>query len=350
MTDISWLSNQAHQIHGVFISIFYVLVTVLLLLGVFIEYFKWPLGGVPSFSVLVGRALIAALLLNSYSQVSNMIAEIADALSKQLGDLNQFKVVLSHMGDQLKTLSFSWVSVRDTITMIISFGTFFLLYFSIHVVEAFLMYAWVLLYVFSPVLIAFFVLPSTASATKALYRTLIEMSCWKIVWSVLATLLWSAALSDINQPNHDISFITSICYNLILAGSVLLTPIVVHSLGNSGLSGMAKTVGAIAVGAATLSPGKVASSIGSGLKKTKSAAGAASEHIKSRYFSKEAANKRALNQFVKKAPKQSASPNKRAQSENKSTNQASVSSLKRPTPPPHTDKDRPRTESTLSEI
>ena len=108
MTDISWISHQAQQIHGVFMSLFYVLITVLLCLGVFIEYFKWPLGGVPSFSTLVGRTLIAALLLNTYPQVSNTVAELSDALSRQLGDVNQFKVVLSHMGDQLKTLTFSY--------------------------------------------------------------------------------------------------------------------------------------------------------------------------------------------------------------------------------------------------
>ncbi|MBI2712609.1 MAG: hypothetical protein HYX41_07140 [Bdellovibrio sp.] len=285
MTDISWLSNQAHQVHGVFMSLFYALVTVLLALGVFVEYFKWPLGGMPSFSVLVGRALVAAILLHTYPQVSNTIADISDSLSKQLGDLNQFKLVLSSMGDHLKTLTFSWVSVRDAQTMIFSFVTFFLLYFSVHVVEAFLLYAWVMLYIFSPVLIALFVLPATAGATKAVYRTLLEMSCWKIVWSVLATLLWSTALSDINKPGHDINFLTSVCFNLILAGSVLLTPIVVHSLANSGLSGMAKTVGAITVGAATLSPGKVASSVGSALRRVKTVASAASEHVKGRYFS-----------------------------------------------------------------
>ena len=286
MTDISWLSHQAHQVHAVFVSLFYVLVTVFLCLGVFIEYFKWPLGGVPAFSTLVGRALVAALMLHTYPEVSNTIADITDALSKQLGDLNQFKMVLSNMGDQLKTLTFSWVSVRDTITIVISFVTFFLLYFSVHVVEAFLMYAWVLLYVFSPLLIALFVLPATASATKAIYRTLFEMGCWKIVWSVLATLLWSSALSEINKPNHEINFLTSICFNLILAGSVLLTPMVVHSLSSSGLAGMAKTVGAIGLGAAAMSPGKIASLAGKGFGVGKTAVKAASGHIKDRYFSK----------------------------------------------------------------
>ena len=349
MTDISWLSNQAHQVHSVFVSLFYALVTVLLCVGVFIEYFKWPLGGMPSFATLVGRALVAAIMLHTYPEVSNTIADITDTLSKQLGDLNQFKLVLSNMGDQLKTLTFSWVSVRDTITMIISFGTFFLLYFSVHVVEAFLMYAWVLLYVFSPLLIALFVLPATASATKAIYRTLFEMGCWKLVWSVLATLLWSSALSDINKPNHDINFITSICFNLILAGSVLLPAIIVDSLSSPGLSGVAKTVGAIGVGAAAMSPGKIASAVGSGLKSTKNAATTAKEHIKDRYFSKDKDQKQGkhLEKLHRKASVPPRNPKPPKPSNQKPSRKAP--NLNR-TAPPHKDADDPGIETEINEM
>jgi hypothetical protein len=45
--------------------------------------------------------------------------------------------------------------------------------------------------------------------------------------------------------------------NLALAGSLLLTPWVVHALANSGLSGFSKTLGGIAVGASFITPDKV---------------------------------------------------------------------------------------------
>ena len=143
--------------------------------------------------------------------------------------------------------------------MILSFITFFLLYFLVHVCNAFILYTWTLLYVFSPLLIALFVIPATSGATKALYRSLIEVSSWKIVWSVIATLVWSSALSQINKPVHEISFLTAICFNLILAGSLLLTPVIVHSLAGSGLASVARTIGGIAVGATMITPSKVAS-------------------------------------------------------------------------------------------
>lgn len=253
MADISWLAQEARVIHDYFNSFFYALITLLLLVGITCEFFKMPLG-MPSFGQLVGRAFLAAILLHAYPEITNAIADITDAISAHLGNLNDFKLVLDRMSEKLGELSWSWVSVKDTAMMIISFLTFFLLYFSVHVSNAFYLYAWTLLYVFSPLLIALYVLPSTAPTTSALFRSLIEIATWKIVWSVIATLLWSSALSQINQQGTQISFLTAICFNVILAGSLLLTPFIVHALAGSGLAAMTKNVGALAIGGLALSP------------------------------------------------------------------------------------------------
>jgi hypothetical protein len=45
--------------------------------------------------------------------------------------------------------------------------------------------------------------------------------------------------------------------NLALAGSLLLTPWVVHSLASSGLAGFTKTLGGIAIGASFITPDKI---------------------------------------------------------------------------------------------
>lgn len=259
VADISWLAIEAKKIHEIFTGYFYLLVTVLMLLGITVEYFKWPIGQIPNFGTLVGRALIAALLLHAYPDITNIIADVTDAVAGRLGDLNNFKLILDRMGDKLGELSFSWVSFKETVMLLISFLTFFILYFSIHIADSFYIYVWVMLYVFSPLLIALFVLPVTASATSALFRSLIEVAAWKIVWSVIATLLWSSALSQINTQGSQVSFLTAIGFNIILAGSLLLTPFVVHALAGSGLAQMGKDLSALTIGGMTISPGRTAS-------------------------------------------------------------------------------------------
>lgn len=257
MADISWLTSEAQQLHGIFNSLFYALVTVFLVVGVFVEYFRWPLGQMPSFSSLVGRALVAAIMLHCYTDITNTVAEVTDALAARVGNFNQIDLVISKLADKLEDMSASWVSVKETITIAISYISFFALYFSKYVAEGIFLFTWILCYVFSPILIALFVLPATAGATKSLFRTIFEISTWKIVWSVLATLVWSSALTTLNQPGSDVNFVSVICMNLALAGSLLLTPWVVHALANSGLSGFTKTLGGIAVGASFITPDKV---------------------------------------------------------------------------------------------
>lgn len=256
VSDITWLATEAKKIHEIFSGYFYLVVTVLMLLGIVIEYFKWPIGAVPNFGTLVGRALIAALLLHAYPEITNTIADITDAMAGKLGDLNNFKLILDRMGDKLGELSWSWVSFKETIMLLISFLTFFILYFSIHIADSFYIYVWVMLYVFSPILIALYVLPVTASATSALFRSLIEVACWKVVWSVIATLLWSSALSQINSEGSQVSFLTAIGFNIILAGSLLLTPFVVHALAAGGLAQMGKDLSSLAIGGMAITPSR----------------------------------------------------------------------------------------------
>lgn len=255
-TDLAWLATEAKKIHELFNGYFYLLVTVLMLLGVAIEYFKWPIGGVPSFGTLVGRALIAAILLHAYPEITNTIADVTDSVAAQIGDLNNFKLILDRMGDKVNELSWSWVSVKESVMLLISFITFFILYFSIHIADSFYIYVWVMLYVFSPLLIAMYVLPVTAPATSGLFRSLIEVACWKIVWSVIATLLWSSALSQINAEGSQVSFLSAIAFNIILAGSLLLTPFIVHALAGGGLAQMGKDLSSLAIGGMTITPSR----------------------------------------------------------------------------------------------
>lgn len=236
MLDLSWLSQEAKGIHDVFYAMFYAFATVLLLLGVVCEYFKMPLGGMPSTSQLVGRVLIAAILLHSYSEVTNTLSGFTDALCQRIGSFNNFHLVLDRSGEKLKEFAWSWTSIKETLMLAFTFVTFFLLYISVFIANAGVVYVWLILYVFSPFLIALFVLPVTASATQTLYRSLFEVCAWKVVWAVLAALLWSSALGQMNRGETELNFLTVISFNLILAASLLFTPIIVNALVSKGLS------------------------------------------------------------------------------------------------------------------
>jgi len=245
MEHLQWVAQESHRIHDWLQGIFYLLVTVFLVIGVLIEYFNFPLGGTPSFGPLVGRALVAVILLYTYPEIANLMADLADGISAKLGDLTQFKNALDRLGEKVDQLSWSWVSIRQNILVAASLLCFFLLYFSLHVAEAAHLFTIVVLYIFSPILIALFVLPNTAGATKGLYKSLIEASLWKPVWCVVGTILWTTGLTDIQTESSTVSFLSAICFCLIASGSLLATPLLVHSLAGAGMSAMAQNFGSI---------------------------------------------------------------------------------------------------------
>ena len=201
--DMSWLSTEAKVIHEIFSSFFYSIVLLMITLGVVLNFFKMPLGQVPEFMQLVGRAIIAAFMLAALPDIMNFLADITDQLSEQIGQLNNFKTVVGRLGEKVGTLTWSWVSFKDSVLLLISYLTFFILYVSVYIADAMYLLIWSLIYIFSPLLIAAFTLPSTSAATRGLFQSLIEVCLWKICWSVLAALLWSFALSEINKPEYE---------------------------------------------------------------------------------------------------------------------------------------------------
>ncbi len=252
--DMNWLANEARQIHDLFSSMFYTILLLTISLGVVLSYFKMPMGQVPEFLNLVGRAVLAAFILSAFPEIMNALANITDDLASQVGQLNNLKLVVARAGEKIGNLTWSWVSVKDSVLLLVSYLTYFLLYASVYVADAMYLLTWTLLYIFSPLLIAAFTMPKTASATLGLFQALFEVCLWKICWSVLAALLWSFALSTINDPHYDIDFITAILLNVMLAFSVLLTPMIVRSLLKGGLQNTAATMGAAMLATAALTP------------------------------------------------------------------------------------------------
>ena len=252
--DMTFLANEAKQIHALFSGLFYSFVLSLLLIGVILNFFRMPLGQVPEFLHLVGRAVVAAFLLVALPEIMNTLANLTDQMAARVGELNNFKLVVSRLGDKIGILSWSWVSVKDSILLLISYLTFFLLYITVYMADTLFIFTWMLLFIFSPLLIAAFVLPATSSATKGLFQAMFEVCLWKICWSVLAAILWSFALSEINKPEYDVDFLTAILLNILLAFSVVITPMIVGKLIRGGIHTAGSTLGGAVLGALALTP------------------------------------------------------------------------------------------------
>ena len=237
--DPHFLAAEAQRLHAIFQNAFFTMLGAFLVLAVVMEFLKLPLGNTPGFTTLIGRCLVATLLLIALPEIMNFVADATDSIAKEIGDLNNFRLVLSRLGERLTDLSFSWTSLRDVVTISISFLSFFALYITVYFAEAAFLYCWTLIYVFSPLVMALYVFPQTAGAVGALFRSMLEVSLWKVTWACMAALLWSTALSNINKSESQINWLTSIVLNLMLMISVLLTPKVVRAILSGGIGELA---------------------------------------------------------------------------------------------------------------
>jgi len=257
MVDMAWLSQEAKSIHDIFHGLFFSLATVVLLCGIAIEYFRLPLSGSANFSNLIGRTLIATIILVAYPEISNWIAQVGDGLATKIGGLNSLDTILDKTVSVLEAKSWSWTSTSDTILWIASYIIYGFLYCTVFIFDAIILYGWTLLYIFSPILILMYILPQTASATTLLFKSHLELASYKIVWSTLGTLLWSTAIENLNdnladQPN----FFVALAFMVLVAFSILFTPKIVGALTNSGIAGAVSGIGAM--GAAALTGGALA--------------------------------------------------------------------------------------------
>ena len=254
--DFSFLAHEAKNIHHFFSSIYYTLIVVLLLVAVLSEYFKIPLGGTPNFGQLISRSFISALMLVSLPEVLNVLAALTDALSQQIGQYNDANLVLAKMGSYVEKLGWNLIDIKKMVLVVISFLSFYLLYWSVYLIEALFFFSWVILYVFSPLLIACFVIPRLSHITIQMYAGFLKVCTWKLVWGVLATLLWTAALNQIENLGDKADLLTLVFFNLILAFSLINTPKIANAIFGKGIDSMADNSGTLAAGAFTLASGR----------------------------------------------------------------------------------------------
>lgn len=250
------LGTLVRDIHGTLVGLFYLALPVAMLLAVVAGYFK---NGAPDYVDILRRSLVAAFLLVSFPEVSNLILDVCDGLAGKIDNLSGIDTFL-HMAEQKShTYAFAknalLLKFDDLIIAFLSFVSFVLLYIARYISIALYYFYWILLSAISPVMILFYIFPSTSGITKNLYRGLIEVASWKIIWAVQSAMLTTLSLGSIYRTEGN--YLTLIVLNFIIAIGMLCTPLVVKSIVGDGLHGTAQSFGPLAAAAMAATPAKL---------------------------------------------------------------------------------------------
>lgn len=258
MPQFELLGSLMRDLHQEFVRIYYLMLPVFFALSIAITWFRSPQGGVDFLDALK-RAVISTLLLVAFPDISRAIIFIADGVAERINGLNNIDMIIRMAQEKSQSYSLSPTSIllqfNDLIVATLAFLSYLVLYVARYLTIAMYHFFWVFFMVSAPLLLLFNLFPSTSQITKNLFKGMIEVACWKIVWAILGAMLAALSFGDIYKVEGN--YLTLIVMNFVIAVAMLATPMLVRSLVGSGLQSMSSTLGPAAVAAMVAAPARV---------------------------------------------------------------------------------------------
>lgn len=262
MENFALLGSLAMRLHQEFVGMFYMLLPVFFALAIAFDWFRNPAGSADFIDTLK-RAFIATLLVVGFQEISEAILTITSGIADRISDMSGLDAIIQMGGEKVKSYTLSPVSLvlgfDDLVVAIITFLSYVVLYVARYITVALYHFMWLFLSILSPLLMLFHLFRGTSQITANLFKSLIEVASWKIIWATLSAML--TALSFGNAYAADGNYLTVILINFIIALAMLGTPLVVKSLVGGGMAGMAGSLGMGAALAMVSAPAKAATII-----------------------------------------------------------------------------------------
>lgn len=249
MPEFNMMGSLMKDLHQEFVQMYYLMLPVFFCLSVALTWFRSSGDGIDFVDVLK-RAMISTLLLAAFPEISHAIVYVADGIAGRIDELNSLDATIRMAKEKTEAYPLSAKSIllgfNDLVMATISFLSFLVLYVARYLMVAMYHFYWVFYMVSAPLLLLFNLFPATGNITANLFRGMIEVACWKIVWAILGAMLAALSFGDIYMTEG--SYVTITVMNLIIAIAMLATPLFVKSLAAQGAqamsSGLAKSTAA----------------------------------------------------------------------------------------------------------
>lgn len=264
MPDFSVLGPLMKTLHQDLVGVYYLLLPVCFALSLIAAWFQSPQGGV-EFMDAFKRFVISTILLVAFPDISRTIIFVADGIAEKIDAINSLDQVMKLAQEKANTFSFTPTSIllqfNDLILATLSFASYLFLYVARYVTVALYYFFWIFFTASAPLLILLYQFRSTSHITANLFKGMIEVASWKIVWSLLGVMLTALSFSDIYRVEGN--YLVLMVMNFVIAIAMLMTPMMVKSITGSGLQAMAAPLGTAATAAIFAAPAKAIASYGS---------------------------------------------------------------------------------------
>lgn len=257
MPQFELLGSLMRDLHQDFVLMYYLLLPVFFSLAIAVTWFKSPSGS-PEFLDVLKRTIIATILLVAFPDIAKAIVSVADGIAERVDKLNSLDTIIRMAEEKSENYSVTSTSIllqfNDLIIAVLSFISFLILYVARYLTVAMYHFFWTFFLIAAPLMLLFNIFEGTSQITKNLFKGMIEVACWKIVWAILGAMLSALSFGDAYQAEGN--YLTLIVMNFVISVAMLMTPMMVKSLVGSGIQSMSSTIGAAAAGAIIATPAK----------------------------------------------------------------------------------------------
>ena len=259
-----YLSEVGQSLRNELVTMYWVLLVPFVVFLIVVEILKAPEEN-PNVANIFKRVVISMLLLFSFDLVLNVIGMIGDGVTAKIDGVSKLWDVLKNLGPNQESMSNEWFNIRETVLYFFSLAAYMIAYLGFFIATALVHFVWTILYICSPLMILMYVSKGTAFVTSSLYKGLINVVIWKVLWSILGVLLLKLAMSPHFAGKED--FLMSIILNLCIGLAMLFIPIATKSLITDGMQGAASAMAALpSMAAATTLKGVSKKLMGRGVK------------------------------------------------------------------------------------
>lgn len=257
MPDFNLMGSLMRDLHQEFVRIYYLMLPVFFCLSVVVTWVRSSGSGIDFIDVLK-RAVISTLLLAAFPEISQAIIYVADGIAEKIDHLNSLDIAIRMAEEKSQNYSGSVASLllqfNDLLVAVLSFLSFLVLYIARYITIAMYHFFWLFYMVSAPLLLLFNLFPATGNITANLFRGMIEVACWKIVWAILGAMLVSLSFGDAYKAEG--AYVTIIVMNFVIAIAMLATPLLVKSIASHGAQAMSSSLGQTAFAAMAAVPTK----------------------------------------------------------------------------------------------
>ena len=199
------------------------------------------------------RLVVTMLLLAAFPSLTGLIKTIGQEIAISIDNLEGIDQFLKAASEKASAYGSGVKSLLDFGNdLIISFFvslSFLILYVSRYILVAFYHFYWMMLLVTGPLLILGNLFESTSNLAKNLFKSLVLVACWPIVWSILSAFLKALPFQDAYAIEGGYTAI--VIMNLIIAIALLFSPFMLSQFCEGAIVGMGSGIVSAGAKAAT---------------------------------------------------------------------------------------------------